>query len=53
MVFKMCNGISCSLFSVKELDVFVHKIISSYNHINFFGHPVPHITSEPGDWGGN
>ena len=25
MVFKMCEGISCSSFSVKELDVIVHK----------------------------
>ena len=27
MVFKMCEGISCSSFSVKELDVIVHKKI--------------------------
>ena len=25
MVFKICEGISCSSFSVKELDVIVHK----------------------------
>ena len=25
MVFKMCEGISCFSFSVKELDVIVHK----------------------------
>ena len=25
MVYKMCEGISCSPFSVKELDVIVHK----------------------------
>ena len=31
MVFKMCEGISCSLFSVKELDVIAHqKIVSLY-----------------------
>ena len=26
MVFKICEGIPCSSFSVKELDVIVHKI---------------------------
>ena len=25
MVFKMCEGILCSSFSVKELDVIVHE----------------------------
>ena len=25
MVFKICEGIPCSSFSVKELDVIVHK----------------------------
>ena len=25
MIFKMCEGISCSSFSVKELDVIVHR----------------------------
>ena len=36
MVFKMCEGISCSSFSVKELDVIVHnKIFSLYNTIKF------------------
>ena len=27
LVFKICEGISCSSFSVKELDVIVHKNI--------------------------
>ena len=27
MVFKICEGIPCSSFSVKELDVIVHKNI--------------------------
>ena len=50
MIFKICQGILCSSFSVKELDVIVHKQnISSYNPI----HSVPHITSEAGGWGGN
>ena len=31
----------------KELDVIVHE-----NYLNF-GHSAPHITSEPGGWGGN
>ena len=36
MVFKICDGISSSSFSVKELDVIVHKkIISLYNPIYF------------------
>ena len=48
MVFKICEGISCSLFSVKELDVIAHKFPYS-----FFAILYPHITSEPGGWGGN
>ena len=35
MVSTICEGISCSSFSVKELDVIVHKIISLYNHMHF------------------
>ena len=52
MDFKICEGISCSSFSVKELDVIVHKKKLSLYNLNF-GHSVPHITSEPGGWGGN
>ena len=33
MVFKIYEGISCSLFYVKEIDVIVHKKL--YNPINF------------------
>ena len=37
MVFKICEGISCSLFYVKEFDVIVHtKVFSLYNSIKFF-----------------
>ena len=54
MVFKMFEGISCSLFSVKELDVIIHKqIFSLYLTLLNFGHSVPHLTSELGGWGGN
>ena len=38
MVFKICEGISCSSFSVQEYDVIVHnKVVSlyMYNHIKF------------------
>ena len=56
IVFKICEGILCSSFYVKEFDVIVHKnyfpdtyIITLLN----FGHSVPQITSEPGGWGGN
>ena len=36
MVFKICEGIWCSSFYVKEFDVIVHKKnISLYNHIKF------------------
>ena len=47
---KICEGISCSSYSVKELDVIIHKnhfLISPYS---FFGHSVPHTTSESGGW---
>ena len=30
MIFKICQGILCSSFSVKELDVIVHKKIFPY-----------------------
>ena len=48
MVFKICEGISCSSFSVKELDVIVHKKYFPYITMLPFGHSVPRITSEPG-----
>ena len=53
MAFKICEGISCSSFSVKELDVVVHKTYFPCITVLNFGHSVPHITSEPGGWGGN
>ena len=54
MIFKIYEGISCSSFYVKELDVIVHK--KKYFPcitISNFGHSVPHITSEPDGRGGN
>ena len=49
MVFKICEGISCSSFYVKHFDAIVHKkVVSLYNPIKFFGHSVPQVTSEPG-----
>ena len=53
MVFKMREGISCSSFSVKELDVIIHK--KKYFPcitLKYFGHSVPHLICEPGSWGG-
>ena len=36
MVFEICDGISCSLFYVKEFDVIVHKkVFSLYEPIKF------------------
>ena len=49
----LCEGIPCSSFSVKELDVIVHKEYFPCITMLNFGHSVPHITSEPGGWGGN
>ena len=47
------EGISRSSFSVRELDVIVHKkYFPSLTMLNF-GYSVPHLTSEPGGWGGN
>ena len=48
MVFKICEGIPCSSFSVKELDVIVHKRYFPCITMLNCGHSVPHITSEPG-----
>ena len=50
---KFCEGIPCSSFSVKELDVIVHKKYFACITILNFGHSVPHITGEPDGWGGN
>ena len=50
---KICEGILCSSFSVKELVVIVHKKYFPCITILNFAHSVPHITSEPGGWGGN
>ena len=41
MVFKICEGISCSSFSVQELDVIVHKKYFPYITMLHFGHSVP------------
>ena len=39
MVYKICEGILCSSFSVKELSVIVHKnyFLSVINPIKFLG----------------
>ena len=52
-VFKMCEGISFSSFSVMELDVIVQKKYFPCITLLNFGYSVPHITGEPGGWGGN
>ena len=44
-VFKICE--------VKEMDVNVHENCFPCITLSNFGHSVPHITSEPGGWGGN
>ena len=50
---QKCEEISCSSFSVKELDVIVHKKYFPCITMSNFGYSVPHLTSEPGGWGGN
>ena len=47
MAFKMCEGISCSWFSVKEVDVIAHKIISLHNHIHFLAILYPTLLANP------
>ena len=42
MVFKICEGILCSSFSVEELDVIVHKNYFPFITQLNFGHSVPH-----------
>ena len=44
--------VSCSSFSVKDLDVIVHKKYFPCIALINFGHSVPHLTNEPGGWGG-
>ena len=53
MVFKMCERIFFSSFSVKELDDIVHKKYLPCITLLNFGYSVPHLTNEPGGWGGN
>ena len=53
MVFKICEGISCSPFSVKELDVIVHENYFLKYPYSSVDHFVPHITSEPDGRGEN
>ena len=53
MVYKMCEGISCSSFSVKELDVIIYKKYFPCITLSNFGYSAPHLTNEPGGWGGN
>ena len=57
MVFKICEGISCSSFFVKELDVIVQKhyfLIHMYHHINFLAILYPtslaNLVTEVGTW---
>ena len=50
---NLSRNISCSSFSVKELDVIVDKKYFPGITLLNFGHSVPHITSEPGGWGGH
>ena len=50
---KICEGISCSSFSYKELDVIVHKNYFLCVTLLNFGHSVPNINNEPGGWGRN
>ena len=48
MVFKICEGISCSSFSVKELDVIVHKKYFPYITMFHFGHSLANLVVEVG-----
>ena len=48
MVFKNCEGISCSSFYVKEFDVIVHKKCFPCITLLIFGQYVSQIISEPG-----
>ena len=49
----MYEGISYSSFSVKELDVIVHKKYFPCETLSNFGHPVSPLTSEPSGCDGN
>ena len=53
MVFKICEGLLCSSYYVKEFDVIVHKKYFPCISLLFYHYSVPQITSEPGGWGGN
>ena len=53
MVFKICEGISCSSLHVEEFDVIVHKKYIPCITLFIFYHSLPQITSKPGGWGGN
>ena len=50
MAIKICEGISCSSFYVKDCDVIIHKksffLVKPYQ---IFGQ----ITRKPGGWDGN
>ena len=49
MVFKMCEVISRSSFSVKELDVIVHKkIFSLYNTVILYPTSLANLVVEVG-----
>ena len=53
-VFKICEGIWCSSFYVKEFDVIVHKNISVYNAIHFLAILYPtslaNLVVDVGTW---
>ena len=53
MVSKNCEGILCSSFSVKELDVIVHENYLPCITMLNFGHFAAHITIESGGLRGN
>ena len=43
MIFKICEGISCSSFYIKEFDAIVHKkVFFLYNPIKFWSFFTPH-----------
>ena len=42
MIFKICEGISCSSFYAQEFDVIVHKVFSFYNPIECLAILYPH-----------
>ena len=44
---KICEGISCSSFYVKELDLIIRENYFLCITLVKLGHSVPHITGEP------